>query len=291
MDMTREHFAATFQLSPDTAKPIYTQLAEYLRFQIKSGVLRPGDRMIGENDMVEVLGVSRTTVRNAINQLVEEGYILRYRGKGSFIAEPRLKRDINYLYNFTENIRSAGSVPSSQVMRCEVVASDAALQTKMKLAAIGQKVFLLERLRMADGDPIIFETTYIPYYLCEGIETVDFSSTSLYNTLENRYGITIAHAEETMEAAVIDKRTAAVLQCKNGLAGYHIERISYLSSDYICEFTQSVTRGDRCVFKLDLYNNKGSNGGSVDFERQLNPVSIQLSGSKDNRMNLLILII
>lgn len=278
MDMTREHFAATFQLSQDTAKPIYTQLAEYLRFQIKSGALRPGDRMIGENDMVEVLGVSRTTVRNAINQLVEEGYILRYRGKGSFIAEPKLKRDINYLYNFTENIRNAGSVPSSQVTRCEVIAADAALQAKMKLAAVGQKVFLLERMRMADRQPMIFETTYIPYYLCEGIETLDFSTTSLYSALENRYGIVISHAEETVAATVIDKKTAAILQCKNGLAGYHIERISYLSSGYICEFTQSITRGDRCVFKLDLYNSRNPSGRSIDFERQLSPVSAWTGG-------------
>ena len=116
MDMTREYFLSTFQLSQDPTEPIYSQLAEYLRNQIKAGVLKPGDKMIGENEIVELLKVSRTTVRSALNQLVKEGYIVRYRGKGSFISEPKLKRDINYLYNFTENIREAGSVPSSQVL-------------------------------------------------------------------------------------------------------------------------------------------------------------------------------
>ena len=121
MDMTREYFLSTFQLSQDPTEPIYSQLAEYLRYQIKAGVLKPGDKMIGENEIVELLKVSRTTVRSALNQLVKEGYIVRYRGKGSFISEPKLKRDINYLYNFTENIREAGSVPSSQVLQCQVI--------------------------------------------------------------------------------------------------------------------------------------------------------------------------
>ena len=130
--------------------------------------------MIGENEIVELLKVSRTTVRSALNQLVKEGYIVRYQGKGSFISEPKLKRDINYLYNFTQNIREAGSVPSSQVLQCQVIPATAELQEAMKLAAVGQKVFILERLRMADGEPLILETTYIPYYLCEGIESTDF---------------------------------------------------------------------------------------------------------------------
>ena len=269
MDMTREYFLSTFQLSQDPTEPIYSQLAEYLRYQIKAGVLTPGDKMIGENEIVELLKVSRTTVRSAFNQLVKEGYIVRYRGRGSFISEPKLKRDINYLYNFTQNTREAGSVPSSQVLQCQVIPATAELQEAMKLAAVGQKVFVLERLRMADGEPLILETTYIPYYLCEGIESTDFSEASLYAALENRYGLVISHAEETLAAMVIPK-PAALLKCKNGLADYKIQRTSYLSSGYICEYTQSITCGDRCVFRLELSNSKSPQGGVLDFQRKLN---------------------
>lgn len=271
MDMTREHFSNTFHLSQDTNSPLYAQLAEYLRHQIQSGALNPGDRIIGENDMVELLNFSRSTVRAAINQLVEEGHIIRYRGKGSFVAEPELKRNINYLYNFTENIKSLGVVPSSQVMRCEVIEADGHLAEKMKLATVGQKVFLLERLRMADGQPIIWETTYIPYYLCDGIETVDFTHASLYQQLESRYGLLIDRADETIEAVILSKAAQQVLGCKRSMAGYSIQRVSYLDSGYICELTQSVTRGDRCVFRLDLHNLKGGgSSGGIDFQRELN---------------------
>lgn len=271
MDMTREHFISTFRLSQNTSIPLYAQLAEYLRHQIKSGALNPGDRLIGENDMVELLGFSRSTVRAAINRLVAEGYITRYRGKGSFVAEPKLKRNINYLYNFTENIKSLGSVPSSQVMRCEVIGADGMLAEKMKLATLGQKVFVLERLRMADGQPVIWEKTCIPYYLCDGIETVDFTCASLYQQLESRYGLQIDRADETIEAVILNKAAQQALGCRRSMAGYSIQRLSYLNSGYICEFTQSVTRGDRCVFRLDLHNIKSDNsGGSIDFQRELN---------------------
>lgn len=271
MDMTREQFMDTFHISEETQTPLYAQLAEYLRHQIRSGALEPGDKIIGENDMVELLGLSRSTVRAAINRLVEEGYIVRYRGKGSYVAEPKLKRNINYLYNFTENIKGSGAVPSSRVMRCEVEEADGTLTAKMKLATAGQKVFVLERLRMADGQPLIWETTYIPYYLCEGIEKVDFTHASLYQELENRYGIVIDRADETIEAIILGKNAQQVLGCKRSMAGYSIQRLSYLKSGYICELTQSVTRGDRCVFRLDLRNARGSSReGGIDFQRELN---------------------
>ena len=148
-----------------------------------------------------------------------------------------------------------------------MIPATAELQEAMKLAAVGQKVFILERLRMADGEPLILETTYIPYYLCEGIESTDFSEASLYAALENRYGLVISHAEETLAAMVIPKPAAALLK---GLAGYKIQRTSYLSSGYICEYTQSITCGDRCVFRLELSNSKSPQRGALDFQRKLN---------------------
>ena len=145
MDMTREQFLSSFRLHPESAAPIYTQIADYLRYQVKSGVLKPGDKMIGENDIVELLGVSRTTVRAAINQLVEEGYIVRYRGKGSYIAEPKLKRNINYLYNFTENIgESLGPVVLGQIMFISPLAKGV-LPLCMIVTGMGGIYYLINR--------------------------------------------------------------------------------------------------------------------------------------------------
>lgn len=269
MNMSKEHFKRTFKLAQDSNTPIYTQLADYLKHQIQSGVLKPGDKMIGENDIVNMLGISRTTVRLSLDRLVDEGLIVRYRGKGSYIAEPRLRRNINYLYNFTENIRASGAYPSSIVIHSGITEADASTKEKLHLAEEGTNVFLLERLRLANGEPLIIEKTYIPYYLCHGIESIDFATSSLYTVLENRYGLNICRAEETIEAIVIDKDVCKQLSCKPCMPGYKIERISYLESGYICEYTTSITRSDKCIFKLDLYNSKSAKSGSIDFKRQL----------------------
>jgi GntR family transcriptional regulator len=237
--------------------------------QIKASVLKPGDRMIAENELCAILNVSRTTVRQSMSHLADDGLLVRYRGKGSFIADEKMRRNINYFYNFTENIRGAGAVPGSIVLKQEIKKADQFICEKLKLSANNDRVFFLSRLRCADKVPILLEHTYIPYYLCEGIEAFDFSERSLYQTLSGNYALNLFHAEETIEAVIIRGKNKETLQCKTLTPGYKIERISYLDSEYIFEYTTSLTRSDKCIFRLDLYNNTKNARKGVDFERQL----------------------
>jgi GntR family transcriptional regulator len=204
-----------------------------------------------------------------MNRLVDEGLLVRYRGKGSFIADRKLRRNINYMYNFTENIRDAGAVPSSIVLQKEVCQASSIINEKLQLPQGTGRVFFLSRLRCADNEPLIFEKTCIPYYLCEGIETLDFSGLSLYQTLSSRYSLNLFHAVETIEAVIISGDNGKKLKCGGRMPGYKIQRISYLESGYIFEYTTSITRADKCIFRLDLYKNANSIKHNVDFERQL----------------------
>jgi GntR family transcriptional regulator len=225
--------------------------------------------MIAEQELSSMLNVSRTTIRQSMNRLVDEGLLVRYRGKGSFIADQKLRRNINYMYNFTENIRDSGAVPSSLVLRQEVCQANPIICEQLHLPKDTDRVFFLSRLRCADNEPLIIEKTYIPYYLCEGIETVDFSTASLYQTLSNWYSLNLFHAVETIEAVIIGGDNKKKLKCKGRMPGYKIQRISYLESDYVFEYTTSVTRADKCIFRLDLYKNANSVKHNVDFERRL----------------------
>ena len=180
-----------------------------------------------------------------------------------------MKRNINYLYSFTDNIRAAGAVPSSKVMRCEVCEANATEQKIPGLAQPNAKVFLLERMRMANGIPMIVEKTCIPYYLCPGIEQIDFSTASLYTILRGSYGINIVHAEETIEAVILTKTVSEQLNGHAGRPGYAIRRISYMENGFVCEVTSSLTCADRCVFRLELTGNSRTKGTDVDFERRL----------------------
>ena len=115
MDSTT--FMESFHFSSEQATPLYEQLLSYFRLMIQTGQLQPGDRLIPENELCTLLQISRTTVRQAMDQLVAEGLIVRYKGKGSFVASPKMKRPIHYLYNFTENIQELGAVPSSRLTK------------------------------------------------------------------------------------------------------------------------------------------------------------------------------
>jgi GntR family transcriptional regulator len=267
--LSADYFKKTFRFLPNSSIPLYFQLETYIKMQIKASVLKSGDRMITETELCDILKVSRTTVRQSMKHLVDDGLLVRYRRKGSFIADEKMRRTINYLYNFTENIRDAGAVPLSIVLKQEIRQADQFIREKLKLPLNNNKVFFLFRLRCADGVPILLEHTYIPYYLCEGIEAFDFSERSLYQTLSGSYALNLFHAEETIEAVIIKGKNKDILKCKTVTPGYKIERVSYLDSEYVFEYTTSLTRSDKCIFRLDLYNNAKAARKSVDFERQL----------------------
>jgi GntR family transcriptional regulator len=267
--MDLDYFKKTFTFSHANGVPLYTQLASYIQMQIKMGALKPGDKILPESSICETLNVSRTTVRQTMNALVEEGLLVRYRGRGTYVAEHKIKRNINHLYNFTENIKEAGASPSSVVLHNSVISADDVIASKMNLTNDQREVFFIERLRCANDEPIILEKTYIPYYMCKGIEKFDFSSLSLYDILNNYYGLNPYHAVETIEAILIEKDTSALLNCQTRDQGYRIERMTELDSGYIFEYTTSITRADKCVFKLDLYRNSAQGKNAMDFSRCL----------------------
>ena len=268
--MDTSSFINTFKFSQHSDIPLYEQLLSYFRLMIQAGELKPGDKVITEGELCRLLNISRTTVRLAMDQLASEGLIIRYRGKGSFIADPKMKRPLNYLYNFTENMRELGVTPNSLIIKASVETSEDIIRQRLSLPASQMKVFHLLRLRCANDEPILLEDTYIPYYLCEGIEKTDFSTNSLYQTLSGKYALNLYHATETIEAISISQTDARYLACKAKAPGYRITRISDLDSGYPFEFTMSVTRAERCMFQLELYKNSNASKNTLNFLRQVN---------------------
>lgn len=267
--MDIEYLLKTFQISSETDKPLYEQLASYLQMQIRMGTMKPGDKMIPEEEIAKALGMSRTTVRQAMDRLSEQGLIQRYRRKGTFVTKPQLKRPINYLYNFTENMRGLGVNPTSRVISAAVENAAEEIAAHLQLPNSQMQVFHLVRLRCAEDDPILYENSYIPYYLCPGIEHIDFRVNSLYHILSAQYGLNLYHATETIEAICISEQDAELLQCDDNSPGYRITRISNLDTGYIFEYTSSVTLAERCVFQLELYKNSSASKNPLDFKRQV----------------------
>lgn len=266
---TGRYIKENFRFNDDTGISMYSQLASFIRHQVRLGVFNVNDKIVTENELCDILKISRTTVRLAMNELLEEGLIVRQRGKGSFVADKKINRKLNSLYNFSDSMREQGIKPHSVVLQAAVVEADEMAAQKLNLPEGQRKIFLLKRVRYGDDTPLLLETTAVPYNLCQGIEQYDFEVRSLYDVLKNQFGLNITHATERIDAIIINKSAAHHLQCpEKVMAGYQIERVSFLESGFVFEYTTSVTRADKCSFKIDLFNTNQFKS-RIDFSRQL----------------------
>lgn len=245
--------------------PLHYQIMDIIKRQITADILKPGELIPSESQLCAKYNVSRTTVRQALNQLVEENLLIRRRGKGSFVADKKLHRSINHLYSFSEDMNSLGIAATSKILEQKIIPSSDEIMRTLALSPDNNNVFKIKRVRLADNEPILLETTYIPAYLCPNIMEEDLSAVSLYSILKTRYQLHFFRATETYEAIKLDQLAAKYLQAKQQSSAFKIKRIAYLDTGMPFELTQSVTRGDKCIFKVELQAAKGN----VNFSREL----------------------
>src|SRR6266487_2934102 len=174
-------------LDKNSHEPLYRQLAKLLISQIHSGDYKAGNRLPSERDLSEAYKISRITARQAIDLLFEDGLIFREQGRGTFVAEPRM-RHLQGLTSFTEDMKARGFAPHSRVLTQEVLEPDGELQSTLRVAA-GQSVLHLVRLRTADDRPLAIQASYINLALCLGLENEDFKDQSLFALLRSKYYI------------------------------------------------------------------------------------------------------
>ncbi|MEN3187736.1 MAG: GntR family transcriptional regulator [Atribacterota bacterium] len=232
--------------------PLYQQLKNILKGQILSGVFKPGDSIPPEAELCRTYGVSRITVRQAVKSLVEEGFLYRKQGKGTFVTSPKLRRRLPKLYSFSEDIMELGLKPSSKLLEQAIIEADEELVELLRLPPSDHRVNKLVRVRMANDEPILIERTLIPVYLCPDLLKEDLEKGSLYTILREKYGLLLNHAYETYEVGKVRKDEAQSLGCRAGLPAFIIERFTYLKSEILVELTRSVARGDRLRFTVKL---------------------------------------
>lgn len=243
------------RVSIDSDVPLYYQLISIIKRNLSVGMIKAGDIIPSEAELCDTLGISRSTVRQAIGELEAEGLVVRRRGKGTFISEPKMNRSIEDIYSFSKEMKAMGLSPSSIVQEFKVEKPTDAEVRSLELKDAAQDVYRIVRVRQANGEPLLLETTVIPAYLFPGLTRDRLETGSLYTMLKEEAGMIPHVAEETYESTVIDESTAKVLQCKKGIGGFFVERRTWSKMGEIFELTQSVIRGDRTKFKLKLKNN------------------------------------
>jgi GntR family transcriptional regulator len=235
-----------------SALPYYVQLKESLQQRIKLGEWKPGSRLPSEPDLCQAYGVSRTVVRQALRDLELEGVIARRKGKGTFVAEPKISENlVQKLTGFYQDMVDRGHQPVTQVLAHKVVPANQTVAYRLNLNP-GTRIFLIDRLRFVDDEPILFVTTYIPHALCPKLADADLSNQSLYAFLENECGLVIAHGRRTVEAVAADEHMSKLLQVPLGAPLIQLESVSYLEDGTPLEYYIAFHRGDRSRFEVEL---------------------------------------
>ncbi len=231
--------------------PLYLQLKELLRERITSGQLKPGDLLPSERQLQEEFKLSRTTVRLALDDLMKEGFLSRYQGRGTVVAPPKIEQGLQGFYSFTDAMQAKGLVPKSKVISLELEPASAFAQARLELPP-GSQVYKLTRLRLASDEPMMFEISYIPHHLAPGLAAAALESTPLYQLLETEYRVVPYAAKEWFEPVLITAAEAHWLDVPVGSPALLLERLTYDHRLQPIEVCKSIVRGDRCRYFVNL---------------------------------------
>ncbi len=232
--------------------PLYYQLMDIIINMIDREEFGEDDQLPSEREFCEIYNVSRSTVRQAIQELEKEGYIYRVHGKGTFVSREKFRQDLLEFYSFTEEMKKIGKVPSSKVLDFEIVESNEKIAKKMRLNP-KDRVYVFTRLRLADNEPMMLETSFIPYDRFPGITKEDLEENAMYDIFTKKYDANFTGAEEIFQSVLTKEYEADLLEYFSGLPSMMIERLTY-EEDLIIEYTKGIARGDR--FKYHVYLGK-----------------------------------
>jgi len=215
--------------------------------------LRPGDQLPTEESLCREHGLSRGTVRQAIQILEQEGLVKREQGRGTFVASPKTQRTFFTLASFNEDMRRQGRRPTTRVLQASKETPTPQVQEKLQLAP-GEDVFHIERLRLADGAPVAYEVRFLAVSLCPDLLKHDLSQT-IHSLLIEHYHIPLLRTMHTVEVRLLSDFEAALLQASVGSPAFYVNRLTYTTGpggQRPAVWYQATYRGDEYHFRAEF---------------------------------------
>jgi GntR family transcriptional regulator len=225
--------------------PLYHKIKQHLLDQIIDGSLKAGDMLPSETQLLTQYNASRITIRRALKELIQQGILYTIQGKGTFVAHAPI-RQISGFHSFSDDIQAKGLRASSKVMIFEKVAAEIEVSTRLHLK-IGDPVYIVQRIRYANDQPVAFETAYLPASLFPGLEQFDLSY-SLYDVFRNQYHQFPAWADAEIQATTTTPEIAQALRMQINEPVLVAHRLTYTESFDIMEYVVSVYCGNRFTF-------------------------------------------
>lgn len=217
---------------------------------IKSGEYKPNTQLPTEAEFCQKYGVSRTTVRTALQQLTMEGYVYRKQGKGTFVSNNKVKQILTATVgHFSEQIAMQGKKPSIKVLSLDVIQANSFLAKTFKLNN-NDPVNKLERIRYVNEEPLQYEIAYLPWHKTPGLNK-DACETSLYKFLEDQFHLKIKKTVEHLEIVLANQAISTKLNIGIGAPCFSLETYTYLDDGTAIEYSKTIYRGDLANFIIE----------------------------------------
>ena len=237
-------------LNKNTPVPLYYQLETLILEEIEKGTYPAGSMIPTEKELSQMFNISRTTVRQAIMDLVQKERLYRTKSKGTFVAHPKTSQDfMRTILSYDDDVRASGKEPSTEVLKFEVVELTHDIAAEMG-REIGSKAILLYRKRLVDDEPLVHVKTYLPYDLCSFLLDHDFSKESLYHVMSQRNQTHVVKIVRTCEARAANNEDMEILGIKRGRPIHCFSSIGYNSDGQIIEYSLARYRGDASKFRV-----------------------------------------
>ena len=234
-----------------SALPLYARVEATLTEEITGGQLPEGSQLPSEESLIRRFAVSRTTIRQAIQNLTNRGLVEIRRGKGTFVTRPKIVQELTALTGFVEDMHAAGRRPTARLLEKKVVVASEAVARHLALRE-GSQVVRIRRVRLADGNTVSFDETYLPRAIGEKIMSDDLEAEPIFSLLEEKYSIPLVEAEYRLEAIAANGVVARALGVRVGSPVFFIERTSYGAGHEPIDYGRLYYRGDQVSFVTRL---------------------------------------
>jgi len=230
---------------------VYLQLFEDMKHHIENHIWKDGSQIPTEFELMSIYQVSRDTVRKALARLMDQGYIFKQAGKGTFVRRTKSNYQLTLLESFSEQMRRRNSEPSSEIIKIRRGTPTEQVVAQLELKS-GEKIFIIERLRRADQEPMCYEIAYVPEAICPDLNIQIQENTSLYDLYENYYQLSLGHGAMTLEAKTAPDRACKFLQIKPKDPVLEMGIVVYLDSGKPLYYVQAYYIGDKYIFSTTL---------------------------------------
>lgn len=230
--------------------PMYHQLKELVSEKIESGEWEPGYRLPTEAELSREFGVSRITVRHAMQLLQSQGMLERKQGRGTFVAQPKVAHDLMSMFKDGLSVKQMGRLAQIEVVSLELKTPPASVAGRLNLP-VSDKVYDLRRILLGDGEPLMLIHSWLPAQRFPNFEDVHIDTRTLGSVMKD-YGITEAFQHKEVEVTILDEEEAELLQTNTGAPALLLTYVNYLPNGEPIEYRRTHVRGDRCKYYIDV---------------------------------------